>query len=829
MRVNERVREFARRYVQAGLSVVPIKTDGSKAPPPISWKLWQRRRPSPYEIGQFFRNDVGVAILGGAVSGQLEILDFDRASLVDPWIGIVEEKAPGLVARLPRIRTPKGGSHFFYRCDLIEGNEKLAQEPPAIDQATGEPVPNTLIETRGEGGYVVAPGSPPECHPRKIPYEHVAGPPLTEIPRITIEERAVLLDAARSFNKWTPEIVDHRQSRFVLDGDRTRPGDDYNARASWQDVLGPAGWTVAQSHGEIVHWRRPGKTDRGTSATTGHCGDCLYVFSSNAAPFSPGTGYTKFCAYALINHGGDFSAAATALEAAGYGNLEAARAEVEAFGRASREGHESPPSSGNGHAEDSPPSIDLATPQKDYAKKKQKKRDRGEYFDGREFLPEPLANDVVSRHRLIATPIGDGTALGVRVHVYQNGVFLRGGEKVIGPEVRAALQERYKDARYNDVVKNIRMSTAVDFDKLNTRARELINVQNGMLEWRTGRLLPHDPSYLSTIQIAAQYDPSAKSDILDEFLKSILPDDDVKTVEEFIGYLLTPDTSLGKCLIAVGEGGGGKTTFLELVNGLLGDCNVSKYSLLQISEEKFSRSGLFGSLANFYDELETKRIKDTSTFKIIVTGSPLKAEDKGLPTFSFRPFCRLVFATNDIPHADDRSSAYFDRFVIVRFPNRIRGTRKEIREYWKTLLAAPGLKASLLNRAVEGLKRIDQANKFSVSAESVAALDDYRRECNSAYDFVQECCTFDDPTGWMSRRAIYDRYRAWCGDNTRKPMSSKGFVKALKSLNVRETRHADGDGWIGISWRNGSPPITSKSEVEGFGQKIDDETGDSDF
>ena len=56
----------------------------------------------------------------------------------------------------------------------------------------------THIESKGNGGYVLAPRSPPCCHPNGKPYEQAAGPSLPDIPRISPDERDDLLDAARS-------------------------------------------------------------------------------------------------------------------------------------------------------------------------------------------------------------------------------------------------------------------------------------------------------------------------------------------------------------------------------------------------------------------------------------------------------------------------------------------------------------------------------------------------------------------------------------------------------------------------------------------------------
>lgn len=828
VRVNEKVREYALRYIKAGFSVIPIRRDGSKASS-IPWKYYQKKRPSPYEVGQMFRADVGIAILGGKISGNLELVDLDRIDVIDPWIAAVTESAPELVGRLPRIKTPKGGAHFYYRCPEISGNEKLAQEPPSTDEA-GSPRPNTLIETRGEGGYVLAPGCPPECHPKNLPYEHVGGPPIEETPTITPDERRFLLDAARRFNTWTPPVVDHREGGRIPEGDRTRPGDDYNTRAGWREVLEPAGWTIVQRVGEIDHWRRPGKADRGTSATTGHCGECLYVFSSNAAPFSPGTAYTKFAAYAMIHHGGDFHLAADALAAAGYGDREKAHREVESFGQAAeieKKERKEKKESGNGQAVPQPSEASVATPQVDYfeKKKKKKKRDASRFFDGRTFLPELLAQEICSEHEFISTPIGDD-GMGTRVYVYQDGAFRPGGESVIVDEAHAALGDLSNENRVKDVVKNIRISKKIGYELLNRSAGSLVNVRNGMLDWKSGKVLPHDPKYLSTIQIEADFDPSSKSEPLDKFFESVLPVDEVNIVEEFIGYLLLPDTSFNKCLVFVGEGGNGKTQFMNLIMGLLGEKNISHYSLHHISEEKFSVSGLFGSLANFYDELQTKQIKDTATFKMVTDGNPIKAEDKGKAPFSFVPYCRLVFATNEMPKSDDRSQAYFDRFIFIQLPNRIRGTRVEIRKYAQVLLQMPGVRSAFLNRALSGLRRLTERNRFSDSESSKAAIEEYRRECNSAYDFIKEYCTFDDPTAWIPKRDVYIRYRSWCLESGRRPMAERGFSKSLESMNVSVVRHGEARGWGGIAWLNGQPPKTAPDEVKEFGDSASQDSGD---
>jgi putative DNA primase/helicase len=300
----------------AGLSVIPIRRDGSKAAV-CRWEPYQHQAATEAQVRRWFAGDTppGLAVIGGEVSGGLECLDFDAEAeaVFAAWCELVEVEAPGLVARLCVARTPKPGFHVRYRVPDIQvpGNTKLATDPAA----------GCLIETRGEGGYALAPGCPVECHASGRPYAHHSGPPLERVQAIGIEEREVLIRCARSFDRAARKEAQHASNGT---GAGLRPGTDFNERGpDWSEILD--GWTVAHRRGEARYWRRPGKEGPGWSATTGVCRndagqELLYVFTSNAAPFEPGACYSRFAAYAFIRHRGDFKAAAKELAADGYGD-----------------------------------------------------------------------------------------------------------------------------------------------------------------------------------------------------------------------------------------------------------------------------------------------------------------------------------------------------------------------------------------------------------------------------------------------------------------------------------------------------------------------------
>jgi hypothetical protein len=299
------VLDHAGRYVAAGFSVIPVRADGSKRPA-VAWAEYQHRRPTDAELQRWFADGTaGIALLGGRVSGSFEVIDFDITDAYDEWCDNL--KARGISSLLDRVsltRTPRPGVHVCYRAEAVGPNRRLAQR--RIDGQW-----TTLCETRGEGGYVLAPGSPPACHPRGSAYEPMGGVPLTDLTPLGAGCREALLSAARLLS---PRRIENAQG--------IRPSTLFNQSGpSWEALLEPAGWVKCGEHRGVQHWRRPGKRHDGTSATVGACysktgEELFYVFSTKAAPFEPNVAYNKFAVFALLHHGGDWRKAALSLRGA---------------------------------------------------------------------------------------------------------------------------------------------------------------------------------------------------------------------------------------------------------------------------------------------------------------------------------------------------------------------------------------------------------------------------------------------------------------------------------------------------------------------------------
>lgn len=312
----------AHSYLSSGLCVLPANLT-AKRPSIASWKPYQSRRPSEADACQWFSDGYykAICIVAGAVSGNVEMIDFDcQGEAFAAWRELVEAEAPGLVDRLVIERSQSAGKHVAYRFDgPVPGSMKLAEKvcvAPDPESAiyrgktyatrkVGECYEYcpTLIETRGEGGLFLCAPSPGYVIEQGH-FEH--------LPVLTAPEREVLLRCARSFN----ERVEMAPTPTVTPATGNRPGDDFNTRGDVRDLLTRHGWTLART-GDNQHWRRPGKED-GWSAT--YNGQVFYCFTSGAPPFDLNRGYSKFQVYTLLEHNGDYSAAASALRKEGYGD-----------------------------------------------------------------------------------------------------------------------------------------------------------------------------------------------------------------------------------------------------------------------------------------------------------------------------------------------------------------------------------------------------------------------------------------------------------------------------------------------------------------------------
>jgi hypothetical protein len=343
--VSKKIREL---YT---VGINPIPAYGSKAPknkspkaPAIdTWKEWQEKRMPAAMIEEMILDiPESVGALGGAYAGNLEALDFDS---MDAYERFLEAGAKcGLADLIERIasgydeRSPKG-RHYLYRIDLapgkpMPGNEKWARTKPDAKGKT-----ETLIETRGEGGYVIlAPSfndsysmvtggvesivtiSFLEREQLKAVAAMVCENPEPEKPKAknikTEPEKPNKTGISVSLSMPSHPPLSEAQSRLIKVSEGTIS--HFNNSTTWKDLLTADGWIELYTQGAKTFWKRPGKDGAGCSGVSGPGGkakgDSFTCFSSNGPSWLPvGTTVSRFDYVMYRDHGGNMKAFLVAL------------------------------------------------------------------------------------------------------------------------------------------------------------------------------------------------------------------------------------------------------------------------------------------------------------------------------------------------------------------------------------------------------------------------------------------------------------------------------------------------------------------------------------
>lgn len=327
--MTDAIRDTARRAYACGLCVLPPREDGSKRPVGSSWTHWQEGRPGTDQMKAWYGKGItryGIGLVAGEVSNKLTAFEFDSYETYQAFIAAAKEiEFDWLIEKIRNgyeEKSPRGGIHWLYYCDDVQGNTPLARRLKTPEEMRhGNDKYQSLIETRGEGGYIVIAPSHGPVHPDGGSYELLQGS-LETITTIEPEEQVWLFNLARVFDELPKvEFPDPRPASQQIG---KRPGDDYNESGpTWAELLGDHGWSKVFQRGIVEYWRRPGKDD-GISATINGPGvnpDRLYVFTTSTI-FEANKSYTKFQAYTFLEHGGDFVESARQLGANGFGEQQ---------------------------------------------------------------------------------------------------------------------------------------------------------------------------------------------------------------------------------------------------------------------------------------------------------------------------------------------------------------------------------------------------------------------------------------------------------------------------------------------------------------------------
>jgi len=400
------------------------------------------------------------------------------------------------------------------------------------------------------------------------------------------------------------------------------------------------------------------------------------------------------------------------------------------------------------------------------------------FFKGSTFLFDKFAEFLKRDSHIIK--------LNGRLHIYQDGVYCSDYNKIEATMLKQI--SSLNRAKRTEVMSYLNI---VCEDKQIDRSN-LIAFRNGIYNISDDSFTSFSPEIIITNKIPHDYNPAAKSDLVDTTLNKIsCGDESIRMLlEEIAGSCLYRSNTLagGKAFILSGIGSNGKSTFLDMLKTMLGEENISSLDLCELSE-KFQNAELFGKLANIGDDIYSEYIPNAAVFRKLVTGERIQVQKKGQDPFEFNNYAKMMFSANNIPRLGGAKESYsiMRRLVIIpfnaRFTNDVEGYDPNIKYELRNQSAIE----YLIQLGLTGLKRVLKNKYYTKSAKVDEELDEFEVRNNNIYAFVKECQEEEFKIEDEATNEVYKHYLEFCIFNgIQKPFSKIEFSRQVcKLLNLK--------------------------------------------
>jgi len=316
----------------------------------------------------------------------------------------------------------------------------------------------------------------------------------------------------------------------------------------------------------------------------------------------------------------------------------------------------------------------------------------------------------------------------------------------------------------------------------------IANVKNGLLNIYTRELMPHRPDFVSLIQYPVDYDPNATAPNWDkcvgEWMSGPEQENKTKLIKQFCGYCLSSSMLYDRALFMVGDGGNGKSTFIDTIAMVIGPKATSSIDL-EALYGTFGMHGLIGKRLNVIEEVHGNYYQ-SNKLKKLISGEQITIDIKYKPQFTFRPQVKFAFSVNMLPRVDDNSTATERRMLAVQFLNNYRDKPNyELRS--SVGLLAQEL-SGVLNWMIEGAIDLSNDGKFVTTEEQLRMLDEYREENSSVEGFLSQCIALNEFTS-IDTPTLYEEYKIWSmSDGGRKVKANITFTKEVKAYGAKGNR-----------------------------------------
>ena len=348
--------------------------------------------------------------------------------------------------------------------------------------------------------------------------------------------------------------------------------------------------------------------------------------------------------------------------------------------------------------------------------------------------------------------------------------------------LKAVKNECFKDVSEPDPYK-------IQFDNC------AINVENGRLE--------QCEDFFTLHQIPHNYNPDAKCPIWLSFMKTLFHEEDIRVVQEFLGYCLVPNTLCQTSLFITGEGGEGKSRITIMLEHILGENSVviGDFKGLQ---DKFSMSSLDNQMLFIDDDLSLDALDDTSNFKKIVTAETmLEVEPKGKPKYKTKLYSRILCCGNGaVTSKFDRSDGFYRRLLVCKVKPIAKDRKVDRRLSEKLKKESEGI----INWMLEGLLRvvnngfvIDPSDRMAGNVKELRDNSDTISLFMKDEQYIEYTLNEDDR---VSIKQLHEAYEDWCNRNAYICIHKNSFSKTIRRVYKQLLKDQTDDSDLAMSLVN---------------------------
>ena len=398
-----------------------------------------------------------------------------------------------------------------------------------------------------------------------------------------------------------------------------------------------------------------------------------------------------------------------------------------------------------------------------------------------ELLVQNIVEYLMEKCQFIT--VRDSTGRLPHIYAYEDGYYKLFGEDLIVQQLKKIFNNQnipYKTRYKNEILDYAKTENIVERDEIHP-PKHLLNLNNGIYNVLTKKLIPHNPSYYFLYKIPWDYNPKATCPKVMKYLESTLNSEFIELTQEVFGYCLMFDYRHAAIFYLYGTGGNGKKIWTKMLEHMLGAKNVANKSIDSLVRFRFTSALLYGKLANICGELTTSVLSDTDMLKSLSGGDSIQAEFKGKDGFDFENKAKIITACNSIPFCKDMTDGWYQRQYIIPFLQKFRHTKKEDTELLDKLLVQKEMEG-LLVWALEGMHRLLNNKRFAYPVDKEERYLMYRE--NTKYFVKKFYIKTNEFSDTIKSDDIYKDYVKWCEKNSIPIDSRNTLGRTLTIMNM---------------------------------------------